>query len=127
MNRYGRLSIIFASLALPLALLISGTITWYLKAHNPDNVDITAGLAYLRPILVSAFVTFGASMVLSLWFAVRGKRHDASPGLSYLGIVLVVVVTLMSLASGIAQKGAGDAEDAYRKNKTTNVIDDVRR
>lgn len=133
MNRHGRISIIFASLAFPLALLISSTAAWYLKSHNPDNVDVTAGLAYLRPILLSAFVTFGLCMVLSLWFALWGKRHDNSPELSYLGILLIIVVTLVTLASAIAQRGAGNAEESYRKQqsealfRSVNAIDDVKR
>lgn len=117
MNTNGRTSIILASLALPLTVLISGTIAWVLKSTNPDNVDVTAGLAYLRPILLSALITFAITMLAAFMFAIRGKRLDKSPELGTLGLLLVVVLTLLSIAAGIANKGAGDAEDAYREEK----------
>lgn len=117
MNTNGRISIILASAALPLAMLISGTVAWILKSSNPDNVDVTAGLAYLQPILVSAFVTFAITMLGALVFAIRGKRRDKSSELSTLGLLLVVILTLLSIGAGIANKGAGDAEDAYREEK----------
>ena len=82
---------------------------------------------------LALFVTFGLCMVLSLWFALWGKRHDNSPELSYLGILLIIVVTLVTLASAIAQRGAGNAEESYRKQqsealfRSVNAIDDVKR
>lgn len=123
MNRNGRNSVISASIALPLSLLVSTTITWYLKARNPDNVDITAGLAYLRPILIAGFITFILCMAAAVWFGLRGKRQDSSPELALLGLTLVVVITLLSFASGVAQKGVSDAEDTYRSQQSKELFD----
>lgn len=117
MNTNGKRSVLFASLALPTTLVISGMISWYLKSHNPDNVDITAGLAYLRPILVSGFVTFIVMMLVSLLSGIRGLRQDTSKELSSLGIKLVIVLTVLSLAAGIASNGTSKAQDAYRDKK----------
>ena len=125
MNKNGRRAIFCAALALPLSLLVSGTIAWYLKTNNPDNVDITAGLAYLRPILVSAFATFTIVMLVGLVSALRGRKHDASPELSYIALALVIALTALSLAAGVANKGASDAQDRYRDQKTQGFFDKI--
>jgi hypothetical protein len=125
MQSNGRKSIIFASLATPATLLVSGVVSWLYKSSNPDNVDITAGLAYLRPILLSSFVTFGVFMLVALSFALKGKKRDQSPELSYLGLSLVVVLTLVSIAGAVAYSGAGDAEEAYRQQQAERFFENL--
>jgi uncharacterized membrane protein len=126
MNKDGKRAIICAALALPLSLVVSGTIAWYLKANNPDNVDITAGLAYLRPILVSAFVTFGVLMLVAFVSALRGRRRDASPELSTLGLALIITLVLVSLVAGVASNRASKAEDRYRDQQTQEFFDKLK-
>ena len=114
MNKFGKVSIITAGLMLPTAMFISGVIAWHLKSTNPDGVDITAGLAYLRPILVSAYSIFGAIWLVSLVCGVLGLKRDTSPDYSKLGLILLILVTITSVGAGITSKGVSDAEDAYR-------------
>ncbi len=127
MNSNGKRSIVLASLALPVALIISGSIGWYLKTHNPDNVNITSGLAYIRPILGSALISFGAFMLAAFLCALRGLRRDTSRDLSVLGLSLIVVLTVLSITAGITHKGGGDAEDAYRTEKTQQFFNALQR
>ena len=117
MNKFGKISIVTAGLVLPISLLISGLVTWHLKSTNPDNVDITAGLAYLRPILVTGYTLFISIWLVSLVSAVLGLKKDATAEYARLGLILLVLVTITSLGAGISAKGAGDAEEAY-KNQT---------
>lgn len=114
MNKFGKVSIITAGLVLPVALLLSGVVAWQLKTTNPDAVDITAGLAYLRPILVTSFTTFGLIWLVSLVSGILGLKKDASPDYSKLGLLLLVLITITSVGAGITSKGVSDAEDAYR-------------
>ena len=126
MNNNGKRSIICAALALPLALVFSNIVSWYFKSNNPDNVDITAGLAYLRPILVTGFVTFGVVMGVGLISALAGRKKDASAELSKLGLMLVVVITILSLVAGIASKVTSTAQDNYREQKAREYFNQVR-
>jgi len=113
-NVYGTWSIIFAGLALPITVLVVGVVSWYFKSTNPDNVNILASLAYLRPILLSSIATFVVVMLAAIVCALLGKRRDESPQLSNIGLFLVVVVSVLSLFGAIAHSNAGDAEEAYR-------------
>ncbi len=114
MNKFGKVSIITAGLVLPIAMLVSGIVAWQLKSTNPDAVDITAGLAYLRPILVTSFTAFGLIWLVSLVSGLLGLKKDASPDYSKLGLLLLVLITITSVGAGITSKGVSDAEDAYR-------------
>lgn len=118
MNKFGKTSLVLASVALPLTLLVSGIISWHLKGTNPDNVDITAGLAYLKPILTATLVTFGVTWVSSFLLGIIGLKKDTSKEFAKLGLSILLVVTALSLVAGIANKNANDAVDVYREEKT---------
>lgn len=122
MNKYGKVSVILAGLALPTALLLSSLIAWHLKSTNPDSVDITAGLAYLRPILLTSFSTYGVMWLVSLVSGLLGLKRDASDELSRVGLMLLILVTVVSLASGITSRKIADAEDAYRATQTNQEL-----
>lgn len=122
MNKYGKASVVLAGLALPTALLLSSLVAWYLKSTNPDNVDITAGLAYLRPILVTSFISYGLLWLVSLLSGILGLKRDTSDELSRLGLLLLILVTTVSLAGGITSRRIADAEDAYRASQSTQAL-----
>lgn len=121
MNRFGKISVLLAGLALPTAILLSGLVGYYLKSNNPDGVDITAGLAYLRPILLTAFISYGFLWAVSLVSGVLGLKRDTSAELSRAGLLLLALVTIVSLAAGITNKNIADAEDAYRAAQSSRV------
>lgn len=114
MNKFGKISIITAGLVLPVALLLSGVVAWHLKSTNPSDVDITAGLAYLRPILLTLFISFGIFWAVSLVTGLLGHKKDASSEYSKIGLTLLVLVTIVSVGAGTAAKATSNAEDAYR-------------
>lgn len=116
MNKFGKVSIITAGLVLPLTLFISGLVAWYLKSNNPDNVDITAALAYLRPVLLTAIGTFSLFWLVSLLSGLIGLKNDRSNEYSKIGLILLALVTVVSLCAGISTKKASDAEAAYQSS-----------
>lgn len=122
MNKFGKISVVIASLALPVTLLISGFVAWQLKEANPDSVDITASLAYLKQILGTTLVVFAVLWVMSLASALIGLKKDGSKEFSKLGILILVLVTVLSIGAGIANNKAGDAEDAYKAQKTEEFL-----
>lgn len=113
--RHGRAAVACAALAIPVTLLLGSTVTWLYKSRNPDNVDITAGLAYLRQSLLTSFGTFLVIAVLTIALAVRGLRRDEDPALARLALVLLAAVTACGLLAAIASSRTGDAEDRYRQ------------
>ncbi|MCA9308738.1 hypothetical protein KC973_00010 [Candidatus Saccharibacteria bacterium] len=117
-NKFGKISIIAAGLVLPASLVFGGLVTWYLKSNNPDGVDITAGLAYLRPILVTSFVTYGVIWIISLVAGLIGLRRDASDELSRIGLTLLVLISILSVVSAVSSSQVSRAEDTYREQLT---------
>ena len=122
MNKFGKTSVVIASLILPVTLLLSSMVAWHFKETNPNNVDITAGLAYLKQILGTTLIVFAVLWVTSLVSALIGLKKDASKELSKLGLVVLALVTILSVGSGIANNKAGDAEEAYRDQKATEFF-----
>jgi len=118
MNKYGKITVITSGLILPITLILGSVVTWYLKTNNPDGVDITAGLAYLRPTLLTSFITFGVLWAVSLVGGLLGLKRDQSNELSKIGLILLVLVTVTSIGAGVATKGVSDAEDAYREQQS---------
>lgn len=114
MNKFGKVSIITAGLVLPLTLFISGLLAWYLKTNNPDNVDITAALAYLRPVLLTAIGTFSLFWLISLGSGLLGLKKDNSDEYSKIGLILLILITLISAGAGISVKKTSDAEASYQ-------------
>lgn len=122
MNKFGKLSIISASLLLPLTFLISGFVAWQLKESNPNNVDITSSMAYLKQILGTTLVVGAVVWVFSLAMALMGIKKDASSELGKLGLLALVLVTVFSIAGGMVNNAAGDAEEAYRDKKASEFF-----
>lgn len=122
MNKYGKVSVISAGLVLPLALLAGNIVAWNLKSSNPDGVDITAGLAYLRPILITSFVVYGLVWLTSLVAGLLALKRDKVNELGKTGLVLLVLITVLSLCSAITAGKVSDAEEAYREQQATEFF-----
>lgn len=123
MNKFGKISVLTAGLVLPLALLAGNLVAWYYKGGNPDNVDITAGLAYLRPILITSFVVYGLVWLISLVTGILALKNARTNELGRVGLLLLVLVTVVSLCAAISAGKVSDAEDAYRDQKATQFFD----
>lgn len=118
--RHGRAAIACAALAVPVTVLLGSAVAWYYKTRNPDDVDITAGLAYLRQILLTTFGAFLVMAVLTIVLAVFGLRRDDDPALARLALVLLAAVTACGLLAGVASSRAGDAEHRYRQQHSAS-------
>lgn len=121
MNKFGKISIISAALALPLTLLVSGIVAWYLKSSNPDGVDITYALAYLRPTLLTAITCFISLSLVSLLSGILGLKKDESNEFSKIGLLIIVLVAIFSFSAGIISKKTSDSESNYQKDSV--IID----
>lgn len=83
-----------ATLPLPIAWISGLLVAGVLKSSNPDNVDVTQGLAYLRPILVTAFVLFGVVWLAALVVGLARRRAGETLPLKLLALHTAVAVAL---------------------------------
>lgn len=75
-SRLGVISVVLLALALPVTLAVSQIVAAILKGVDPDNVDITQGLAYLSQILITGWLTFGLIMAAVAGLIVRIYKRD---------------------------------------------------
>ncbi len=94
-----------ATLPLPIAWIGGQLVAGILKGSNPDNVDVTQGLAYLRPILITAGVLFAIVWVLALVVALGRRRRGDTLPVKLLALHTVVAVALL-LSNAYADRAA---------------------
>lgn len=123
MNKFGKVSIFAAGLMFPAAAFIGGLVAWNLKSTNPDNVDVTQGLAYLRPILVTGIVVFVTLLLTSLVSGAVALKKDTDRTLGKIGLMLLATMLVFSVGAAIANAKTDDAIDAYRTAKEQKFFD----
>ena len=102
-SRPATLALILASTAFlgPVALATLAEIV--MKSSNPDDVDITQPLAYLRPLLIFGFSLFGAWVIATIIVILRQRTTlgvDATrPAIVVLGSQLVLGVAILVLTN----------------------------
>ncbi len=101
------------ALILPVTLLISGVTTAYFKSVNPDNVDITQSLAYLRQSLFAAVLTFVVIAGVVIYGIVKMYRRDRSFVEAKLPLVLLAVVFVLMGGAAIANAYTNKVQDQY--------------
>jgi len=94
-----------ATLPLPIAWIGGQLVAGILKGSNPDNVDVTQGLAYLRPILITAGVLFAIVWVVALVVALGRRRRGDTLPVKLLALHTVVAVALL-LSNAYADRAA---------------------
>lgn len=122
--KHSKISIAAAALSVPAAFMAGNLTTLILKSNNPDNVDITAGLAYLRPILIVSFTTFGVLCLISLVFGIIGLRKD-DKSLSKFSLILLVALLLVSLTAGLLQKQTDKIEKDYSQKQFNSLFQEL--
>lgn len=123
MSKFGKISVFSAGIMLPVALFVSGLVAWSLKSGNSDNVDITQGLAYLRPILVTGFTVFGILLVVSLVSGILALKKDTDKTLGKLGLALLVTIVILSIGSAIATNKTDKVINDYKTTKEQRFFD----
>jgi len=104
---------VFASLLIPLPLLVGKLIEASLDAANPAEVDVSQDLAYLRELLGFSFGFLGllvlviAALVVTLYRRERRFRAIALPVTIF--AVQIVVGALLLVMTGVVDS----IEDAY--------------
>ena len=101
------------TLMMPVTLLVSMTTTAYYKSTNPDNVDITQGLAYLQQSMTAAIITFVLFVVAIIAGIVVMYRRDRNFSNAKLPLVLLVSTCAVLAAAGLLNGYVSQVQDQY--------------
>ena len=83
---------------------IGKVIEWIVKGVNPSGVDVTDGLAYLQPLLISTFLIFMIWILIVVVLILRVQKLGGSDAarlpwwIFITQMVLVVIYAVSSLA-----------------------------
>ena len=98
-------AIVLAGLVLTLPLAVGRLLELVLKALNPADVDVSSGLSYLRPLLVTGVVLVIAAFVAAVVAAGGASRRDgrraARPAWILLAAQAVLVVVILVATVGV--------------------------
>lgn len=110
MNKYGKISVITAALAIPLGLLSSLLMTWFLKRQNSSSINVSSEVAYLTQTLVVLVVTFGLVWLVSLTTGLVGYKKDTDSEFAKLGLITLAAVSVLSVGliavNGLSEKAS---------------------
>ncbi len=104
------------ALLFPLAMLVGNSVTAFHKSTNPNNVDITAGLAYLRQTLFASFGTAFIIGAIVVWLIIMMYRRDRNFIEAKLPLALLVVVTIVLIGAISLNSYTNAVEDQYRQD-----------
>ena len=116
MKKYGNISFALVTLAFPVSLFVGKILEWSFKARNPDGVDITAGLAYLRPLLLSSFSVFAVIAAAAVAYALLGIKRDSDSSTAKNALIILVVSVILFGGAAFADRKISQTEDRYRED-----------
>ena len=112
-------TIILAALWLPLSMLIGNLVTAFYKSTNPNDVDITAGLAYLRQSLFAGFGAAGLIAVIIIGLVVLMYRRSGNFKEAKLPLAVFAIVGVVTLSALVVNGYINAVEDQYRRDHPT--------
>lgn len=109
------ITLALVALLVPLTMLIGYVAAAYYKSANPNGIDITTSLAYLRQVMVVTIIGFSLLTLTSVGLIVTMYRQDGNFVNAKLPLVLLIAV--------VALLGTGMAINSY----TDSVVEQYRR
>ena len=114
---YRTIAITLSALLLPLSILAGLIAAAYFKSTNPNNVDITNGLAYLQHTMFFAIGVGVAIGVNVVWLIVSMYRRDKNFVQAKLPLTILISVVAIIGAIGILSSYTSSVEDQYRTDR----------
>ena len=103
-----------AALLVPLSIAAASITGAYYKSNNPNNVDITNGLAYLQQTLIAGF---GVGIIIGLCVVgliIHMYRQDKNFIQAKFPLLLLVAVGVIIGTAGLFSGYTSRVEDQYR-------------
>lgn len=92
-----RLPLVLSSLVFIAPLTFGRVLEWVLKGLNPSNVDVTADLAYLRPMLITTWVTFAVVVAAAAGANSAATRRYGREAAQPAWLLLAIQIVLAAL------------------------------
>lgn len=109
------LAIFFAASFIPASILAGLASSGLVKLVNPDDIDVTQGLAYLGYGVIASIVTLVLFVGAALWLSLALRRREGN--FSSAGLPLAVLAANLLLGAGILlfNEVNGIAEDNWSR------------
>lgn len=91
-----RLALMLSASVFMLPYAVGRVLEIIVKAINPDNVDVTNGLAYLRPLVYIGIALYAVMLVATVLVLVRLQRSEGRGAARAPWVVLITQVVLPS-------------------------------
>ena len=116
------ISTILSALLLPLTMLVSAATGAYYKNNNPDNVDITQGLAYLQQTLVAGVGCFVIILLIIVGLIVMMYRQDKNFINAKLPLVLLSAVVVIIVGTLLVNNYTNQVQDQYLRDNNRPTL-----
>lgn len=115
MNRPNLRTITTALVALlvPTTMLVSASVAAYFKSNNPDNVDITQGLAYLQQSMIAAIITFTILVAIIVTLIVKMYKNDGNFSNAKLPLTMLIATSILLGGFGLVNAYTNKVQDQY--------------
>ena len=118
------IAITLTCLLLPLTALAAALAAAVYKSSNPDDIDITTSLAYLRQTMVVAIAVFGLVTAAVVALVVVMYRRDHNFSQAKLPLVLLVATVGMVGALLLTNAYTNSVQDQYLRDHGRPTLDE---
>lgn len=101
------------ALILPITLLVGAIASACYKSTNPDNVDITQGLAYLGQTMTISIITFVILVILVVIGVAKMYRADGNMSNAKLPLTLLVAMVVLLGGYALVSSYTSNVQDQY--------------
>ena len=117
------IAITLTCLLLPLTMLAGVLAGAIYKSANPDGIDITTSIAYLRQTMTVAIVTFVAITMTITGLVIAVYRRDHNFTQAKLPLVLLISTIAVVIALLLANAYTNSVQDQYLKDHGRPTLD----
>lgn len=103
----------WVALMVPTTIVVATATAAYFKGTNPDNVDITQGLAYLEQTIIAGVITIGIFIAVSAWAIVRMYRRDHDFSNAKLPLVLLIATIVLMFGASVINSYTNQVQNKY--------------
>ncbi|MFO0971340.1 MAG: hypothetical protein U0520_03285 [Candidatus Saccharimonadales bacterium] len=126
-QKFGTFALVTTALMVPLSILAGAATEFFLKRNNPNHIDITLGLAYLRPILQVGIGVAAVLFIASIVLALIGLKKDSSPQLAKVALLVLLIITLVSSGASLLKNRTDKLESTYTEKQLNTFFQKLSR
>ncbi len=107
------LAIFLVTALVPVVIIVSQVVGVFYKSSNPDNVDVTNGLAYLQQTLIAGIGSGVLIALVVIWLIIRMYHSDKTFSQAKLPMILLIFISLSVVTMLALNNYASAVEDDY--------------